>query len=128
MPFRVADQPVTPVRLLRRPEDLRTAAPAWDGLGSRSPLVGGSAWVRAWLEVYGSGYELVVLEAGEAGATGAGLPLVRRRGRPWSLEMLGVRELAEPTDVRVADPAALRGVVQTLASMRTPLTLRRLPA
>lgn len=114
--------------LLTRPADVASSAPSWDRLPGGSTGIGGSAWVRAWLDAYGSDYDLAVAVLGETEAPDAVLPLVRRRRRPWWLEMLGVDELGEPTDARAVRPADLRPLVEVLAGMRTPMLLRRLPA
>lgn len=115
-------------RLLTRASDVGISAPSWDSLATGSTVVGGSAWVRAWLDVYGSDYDVAVAVLGETEAPDAVLPLVRRRDRPWWLRMLGVDELGEPMDARAARPDDFRALVEVLAGLRTPLLLRRLPA
>jgi CelD/BcsL family acetyltransferase involved in cellulose biosynthesis len=105
-----------------------SSAPSWDRLPAGSTVIGGSAWVRAWLEAYGSDYDVAVAVLGETEAPDAVLPLVRRRRRPWLLQMLGVDELGEPMDARAVRPADLRPLVEVLAGLRTPVLLRRLPA
>jgi len=115
------------VQVLTAP-DGDVAARSWDALPSTTAAVGGSAWVRAWLEVYGADSRPLAAVVGPADRPRAVLPLVRRRNRPWTAEVLGVRQLAEPTDVRAADDASLRALVQAVAATRLPLRLKRLPA
>ncbi|SOC47729.1 Acetyltransferase involved in cellulose biosynthesis, CelD/BcsL family [Blastococcus aggregatus] len=120
-------KPGSAVRCLTSVADVRRSTAGWDALPSRSGPVGGSAWVRAWLEVYGSRHTLAVGVAGAPDAPDAVLPLVRRRGRPWTAEMLGVRQLLEPTDARGSDPAALAALVEDVVRRGQPVRLKRLP-
>ena len=109
--------------------DVERLAESWDDVPATSGGIGGSAWTAAWLGVWGDDHMLAVGTYGPAGsAPHAVVPFVRRRGRPWWLETLGVRELAEPTDVRASDPAALRAVVERLMRSGRALRLKRLPA
>jgi hypothetical protein len=55
------------------------------------------------------------------------LPLVRRRARPWRMELLGSRDLHEPMDVLTDDPEAVRPAVADLARTGACLDLRRVP-
>ncbi|WP_448625834.1 GNAT family N-acetyltransferase [Geodermatophilus sp. URMC 64] len=115
-------------RLLTGAEEVLASAPGWDRLPAPTGPVGSSAWVRAWLAVYGGDHRLAVAVSGDAAAPDAVVPLVRSRRRPWFLETLGVREMLEPTDARFADEAALAPVADVLARRRLPLRLKRLPA
>lgn len=117
-----------PASVLRTPAAVERVMASWDAVPGATDPVGGGAWVRAWLDAYGARYHLAVVVAGPPGAPEAVLPLVRHRSRPWFLEMLGVRELAEATDVRAASAEALAAIAGTLLGMRTPLRFRRLPA
>ena len=109
--------------------DAERLAASWDDVPSTSGGIGGSAWTAAWLSVWGDDHTLAVGQYGTAGsAPQAVVPLVRRRRRPWWLETLGVRELAEPTDVRAADHAALKAVVARLLRSGRALRSKRLPA
>ncbi|NUO73180.1 MAG: hypothetical protein HOQ10_10745, partial [Frateuria sp.] len=114
--------------VLRTPAAVERALAHWDPLTSATDPVGGRAWVRAWMEVYGSRYHLAVVVAGPPDAPEAALPLVRRRSRPWFLQTLGVRELGEVTDVRGSSAEALRVIAETVLGLQAPLRLRRLPA
>ncbi len=116
------------VTVLTDADRLTRYIPAWDGLPSSTGPVGGSAWVGAWLEVYGADHRPAVGVIGTDREPLAVVPLVRSRARPWWLTMLGVEELREPTDVRAGDPVHLRAVVQELARRRLPIRLKRLPA
>jgi CelD/BcsL family acetyltransferase involved in cellulose biosynthesis len=116
------------VASLSDPRAVQLHAEAWDALPASTGPVGGSAWVRAWLDVYGADYHLAIGVQGASDAPEAVVPLVRRRARPWWLTMLGVQELLEPTDVRADDPTALRPIVEAVARRRLPIRLKRLPA
>lgn len=84
-------------------------------------------WARAWLDAYGHGYDvhssLLAHRPGEAI-----LPLVRPRRRPWRLELLSARELAEPLDVVAKDTASVESLSCALATAGESLFLRRIPA
>lgn len=84
-------------------------------------------WASAWFEAYGSRYaihsSLLEHRPGEAL-----LPLVTPRRRPWRLELLSARQLAEPMDVLAADTASVESLAHTLAAERANLYLRRIPA
>ena len=119
---------VVTARVLESREDIVQSVQSWQGLDGVTSPVGGSAWVRAWLAVYGADHSSVVVVGGPVESPGAVLPLVRYRRQPWFLQTLGVRELAEATDVMGSDPAALQDVADCLARLGLPLRLRRLPA
>src|SRR5947209_4157680 len=95
------------VRVLREADEIARESIEWDSLPAPSGTMGSSVWVRTWLEVYRADYRPFVVAAGPPGATRAVLPLARWRRRPWFLEVLGVRSLFEPTDIRAADQAAV---------------------
>jgi CelD/BcsL family acetyltransferase involved in cellulose biosynthesis len=116
------------VHVLGEPAEVERWLTAWDRVPATTDPVGGAAWTQAWLDVYGGDHRLAVSVDGQPAAPRAVVPLVRRAGRPWWLETLGVRQLAEPTDVRVAEPAALRAAVEEVARSRRALRLKRLPA
>lgn len=84
-------------------------------------------WASAWLEAYGSAYHVdpTFRDRREGEAL---LPLVRHRRRPWRLELLGARELGEPMDAVASDDASIEALVDTLASRREHLELRRVAA
>ena len=125
----VGGPPAMPtVDVLTEPAQIGRWLPAWDGVPGTTDPVGGAAWTQAWSEVYGEDHALTVGVAGEPASPQAVVPLVRRTGRPWWLETLGVRQLAEPTDVRAGNSAALNAVLREVARSRRALRLKRLPA
>ncbi|SDZ16278.1 Acetyltransferase involved in cellulose biosynthesis, CelD/BcsL family [Geodermatophilus africanus] len=116
------------VQLLTGAADVSRASAAWDALPSTSAAVGGHAWVQAWLEVYGAEHELGVAVAGSVDVPTAVLPLVRNRRSPWTWEMLGVRQVSEPMDVRGYDARGLGLLVEDAVRRGVPLRFKRLPA
>ena len=99
------------VRVVRSLDDLDQLAAAWDALagGAGSPMQQFS-WARACAESYRRrGDKLHVVTVGPAGRPTAIARLIRRRGL-GRLEMLGGRELCQPTDFLYADrPASMAG-------------------
>lgn len=84
--------------------------------------------MRACAATFAREGELYVVVVGEPGQVTAIAPLVRRRGRLESLQVLGVDELHEPTDFLFTEPAALIPLTEALARSRTPLFLQLCPA
>lgn len=112
--------------LFDRPLIESVGGAGWDALAGRTAPIGTTAWVRAWLDVHGADHRVRVLTAEQDDSLCAVLPLVQHRpGSAW--EMLGVRQLHEPTDVLGSDPDAVRRLAEELAGQRVPLRLRRLP-
>jgi len=110
--------PAPPVRTL---PDLEPLAPAWRALGPHAALpTQGWAWVRAAAEHLAPEGSLRVVVEGDAVA-----PLVARGGR---LEMLGVAELSEPSDLLCGSADARAALCRRLARTGRPLFLVRLPA
>jgi CelD/BcsL family acetyltransferase involved in cellulose biosynthesis len=116
------------MHLLTHPADVCASAEGWDALASTSGGVGGQAWAQAWLEVYGADHELAVSVAGPVDAPTAVLPLVRHPRRPWTWEMLGIRQMSESMDVRGDDPPGLGLLLTEMARRGVPLRFKRLPA
>jgi CelD/BcsL family acetyltransferase involved in cellulose biosynthesis len=114
--------------LLSRPANVLRSSSGWDELPASTGVVGGSAWVQAWVDTFGSGHTLGVRVIGLVEQPRAVLPLVRSRRTPWVWEMLGVRQLGEPMDVRGDDEAAVGALVESVQRQHLPLRLRRLPA
>jgi CelD/BcsL family acetyltransferase involved in cellulose biosynthesis len=117
------------LRPITRVEELATFAPWWAAL--RSPLDSPTLdldWLRAWAETYGAEYRLRLVAVAAADRIAAVAPLVRRRGRPGSLELPGERELGEPMDFLAADAQAAAALGEALGRARLPLFLRRVPA
>ncbi|HEU4514602.1 MAG TPA: GNAT family N-acetyltransferase [Nocardioidaceae bacterium] len=84
-------------------------------------------WARAWVDAYGARYDLdsSLLEHKPGEAI---LPLVRPRRRPWRLELLSARELAEPVDVVASDTTSVDSLASALAARGENVFLRRVPA
>jgi hypothetical protein len=114
--------------LLSQPANVLRSSSGWDELPASTGVVGGSAWVQAWVDTFGSGHSLGVRVIGLVEQPRAVLPLVRSRRTPWVWEMLGVRQLGEPMDVRGDDQAAVGALVESVRRRHLPLRLRRLPA
>jgi CelD/BcsL family acetyltransferase involved in cellulose biosynthesis len=85
-------------------------------------------WARACAEVFGECYALQVLTVGPAHRPVAIAPVVQRQGSPPRLEILGVNELHEPTDLCYDDAASLDALAEAMAGLRVPIVLKRLPA
>jgi len=125
---RPADQDLVSVRVLNPGDGTEVDDPAWDQLARATAPIGTRAWVRSWLEVHGSDHDVRLVTASSGGALAAVVPLARRRGTRAAWEMLGVRQLREPTDVLGDDVISLQAVADRLAGDRLPLALHRLPA
>jgi hypothetical protein len=87
-----------------------------------------AAWAQAYAATSGAPERsLHVVVAGTPQPT-AIAPLVKARGWPARLELLGVRELYEPLDFVYATPDALAPLADALVRLGLPLLLERLPA
>jgi CelD/BcsL family acetyltransferase involved in cellulose biosynthesis len=108
--------------------ELELLAPQWDLLAAQTAPVLSSAWARSWADVYGSHYRLRILFV--EGPTGLRcvLPLVRSKRTPWRLELLGLVQLREYSDVLSSDGQAVESVIQAVATWRLPLRLARVPS
>src|SRR3954454_3642056 len=114
--------------LLSQPAKVLRSSSGWDELPASTGVVGGSAWVQAWVVTFGSGHSFGVRVISLVEHPRAVLPLVRSRRTPWVWEMLGVNHLGEPMDVRGDDEAAVGALVESVQRQHLPLRLRRLPA
>jgi CelD/BcsL family acetyltransferase involved in cellulose biosynthesis len=116
-------------RLIESPEDLDDLAPAWEALAApaSSPMQR-HAWTRAFVEAYGSEYELKVLAVGSAGEVEAIAPLVSRRDRITRLELAAVDALGEPGDFVYRDAGALDRLAAAVADLSLPMLLGRVVA
>ena len=83
-------------------------------------------WAEACASILTEKGELRVVVVEEGQDLVAVAPLVRRHGSPC-LEMLGVAEIGEPTDVLYANHDALRALADALADLSVPLLLKRFP-
>src|SRR5438128_4117997 len=111
--------------------DLAQLADSWDRLaaGSGSPLHH-YAWVSACAETFAATTELQVVVVGTPQRPVAMAPLIMRRSRFPRLELLGARELHEPTDLVYKNPAEVtaQALAGALAQLDLPLFLERVPA
>lgn len=111
---------------------LTQMAPAWEALSAQaghaaSPMQS-HAWARACAAAFNTADKLRVIATGDKAAPSAIAPLVEHGGWLKHLEMLGVAELYEPTDLLYANAPALETLAAQLATLGTPLRLGRLPA
>jgi CelD/BcsL family acetyltransferase involved in cellulose biosynthesis len=115
-------------KLLTSRESLAAALPDWDG----SPL-GANAltpmqtkpWIQACAETFSHGGELRVVVLEDDRGIAAIAPFVRREAFPAVNELLGLRELSEPSDLIYRDEAALKSLIEVISRDRTPLDLER---
>ena len=124
----VLDRTGAGVRIARTLPDLEGLADAWTALAGRSaPPMQGHDWAVACAGNFvRRGDRLHVVTVGPEDRPTAIAPLVRRRsGR---LELLGGRELYEPTDFLAADRPALDALAASLARLGRPIGLHRLDA
>jgi CelD/BcsL family acetyltransferase involved in cellulose biosynthesis len=123
-------EPLPPsVRIVRSAGELDELAATWDGLlaeGAGFPMLS-HAWMRACTAAFaGHGQlEVTVVENGHGAAVA---PLIIRRGAIPRLELLGVEETGEPSDLMAGDPSALALLAEALVRTRRPLFLKRIPA
>jgi CelD/BcsL family acetyltransferase involved in cellulose biosynthesis len=99
--------------------------PGWEALAARSALLPtqDGPYSAAAAEAFDGEHEVVVL--GDVAAPDAIAPLTRA-GR--QLELLGLAELHEPTDLLASSPEALEALLAELLRGRRPLALARIPA
>jgi CelD/BcsL family acetyltransferase involved in cellulose biosynthesis len=104
-------------------------APVWGTLAEASGMPTlQHAWARAAAEtLLGPGDRLCVLAVSAPGGS-AIAPLVRRRGWPGRVEILGMGELYEPADFIHSSGPALDLVAGALLNLQVPFFLARIPA
>jgi CelD/BcsL family acetyltransferase involved in cellulose biosynthesis len=117
------------LRLIETPDELNELGPAWEAIAaeSGSPMQR-HAWSSAFVQAFGVEYELKVLVAGTGSEAEAIAPLVTRREGLPRLELMGVKELAEPADFVYNDPHALERLARGVAELSIPMLLRRVVA
>lgn len=119
--------PYSAITVLRTVSELTDS---WDNLASTS----GSpthhfAWISACEATFGDSSCLRIVLVGDRDQPRAIAPLViRARGGLSRLEMLGLRELQEPTDFIFQNPAHVGPLAESLLRMGVPLHLDRIPA
>ena len=124
-----ADTPV--VRRLTRPETLAAELPEWTqltlGAWAITPMQT-RPWVVACAESFVRDDKLNVILIEDADGLAAMAPLVRRTSFPAINELLGVRELSEPSDFIFRDENALAALMDVLSRESTPLLVHRMPS
>jgi CelD/BcsL family acetyltransferase involved in cellulose biosynthesis len=118
----------TVAEIVRTLDGLDELAASWDVLGGNagSPTLSHD-WTRECAAAFAGAGALRVLVVGAPHAR-AVAPLVRRDDTVSRLELLGVEELAEPSDLLAADPAALAQLAEELVQTGEPIHLKRVPA
>lgn len=114
-------------RLITKLDDLNALGAAWGRLepSAVSPMQQ-FIWAQACASALTREGELRVVVVEEGGDIVAIAPLVHPHGKAC-LEMLGVAELGEPTDVLCANGDALRTLAAAVADLGVPLILKRVP-
>lgn len=113
--------------ILRNKDDLDSLKSSWTRLENHAALpMQHFIWAQACARVHTQEGELRILVLEENGEVVAIAPLVHRQGSP-RLEILGVAQHSEPTDVIFARPEALVSLANALVDLGMPLLLRRLP-
>jgi CelD/BcsL family acetyltransferase involved in cellulose biosynthesis len=106
---------------------LDALAPGWATLQSHLDSPAQSlAWTRACADAFAGEDRLAVVGVGPRDAPRALAPLVYRPGTPGCIELLGVRQTYEPSDLLYASEEGLHELVAALVQSGTPLLLRRL--
>lgn len=119
------------VKRFTTPESLAAELPDWDS----SPL-GASAltpmqtkiWIQACAETLSRGGNISVVVVEDSQGIAAIAPLVSRSVTPTVSELLGVRELGEPSDFIYRDDAALAFLIAAISRDCTLLDFQRMPA
>jgi CelD/BcsL family acetyltransferase involved in cellulose biosynthesis len=116
-------------RLIQSAEDLDDLTPSWEALAAPtgSPMQR-HAWARAFVEAYGTEYELKILAMGSGAEVEAIAPLVTRRDGLTRLELAGVDALGEPGDFVYRDAGALDRLAAAVADLSLPMLLGRIGA
>jgi CelD/BcsL family acetyltransferase involved in cellulose biosynthesis len=84
-------------------------------------------WVVACAETFAQHATLNVITIEDASGITAVAPMIRRRAFPPISELLGVRELSEPSDLVFRDAQALAAIIDELARDSAPILLERVP-
>jgi len=120
--------PVT-VRVARSVDDLDELSAAWNAFGRRvrQPMLS-HAWVRACAAAFAGPGQLAVTVVDTPDDAVAMAPLVVRGEAIPQLELLGVDEIGEPSDLIAASPSALGWLADALVRTGRPLHLKRILA
>src|ERR1039457_6700338 len=115
------------VRILEKIDGLAAMEKTWTDLETSAWLpMQQFIWAEACAQVHTQEGELRILVLEEGEDIVAIAPLVHRKGSSH-LEILGVPQLSEPTDVVFARSDVLASLASALVALKMPLLLRRLP-
>jgi len=115
-------------RVLRTLRELDELAAPWNAIGEEIGMPTMShAWVRACAAAFVDPDKLAVTVVRTPDAV-AMAPLVKRDDGVSRLELLGVDEIGDPSDLVTTNPSALARLAETLAHIGRPLHLMRIPA
>jgi CelD/BcsL family acetyltransferase involved in cellulose biosynthesis len=113
-----------PVVLVGDVQALSPLEQGWERLrGPFASPMQSFAWARACVESFHRDHSLSLVVLGEPERPLALAPLVRRGRAP--LELIGVRELSEPTGFLYSEPEALEVLARALVRLDAPLRLGR---
>ena len=114
-------------RVVRSVEALDELAGVWDACGADSgqPMLS-HAWMRACATAFAGAAPLEVIVVGSPASAIA--PLVRRGDAVSRIELLGVDETGEPSDLLARSPSALADLAEALARTGRSVHLKRIPA
>lgn len=111
-------------------ERLSDELPRWDaatlGPFGFTPMQS-RAWIIACAETFRAGADLRISVVEDGRGVIAVAPLVTRPGFPGTVELLGVRELSEPTDFVYRDLQALTLMLRLVGRGSRPVILNRVP-
>lgn len=115
-------------RIARTLRELDELAAPWHLMGEEAELPTVShAWVRSCAAAFVDDGKLAVTVVRTPDAV-AMAPLVRRDDGVSRLELLGVDEIGDPSDLLATGPSALAGLAEALVQTGRPLHLMRIPA
>ena len=108
--------------------ELDELAAPWNTIGEEAGLPTVShAWVQACAAAFVDADRLAVMVV-RTGDAVAMAPLVKRDDGVSRLELLGVEEIGDPSDLLATGPSALQRLAETLVLTGRPLHLMRIPA
>ena len=126
-----SDEPPLPspasrrITIVKDATELAEVTPGWERLEPKASTPMQTAlWSRAAADALYRPGRLKVVVLGDLAEPRAIVPLVRRGVRA---ELIGALELGEPADLLFSDEQALAETAKTLADLKLPVMLRRLP-
>jgi hypothetical protein len=124
----VPEAPQPHPRIARTLRELDELAAPWNLMGEEAGLPTMShAWVRSCAAAFVDDGKLAVTVVRTPDAV-AMAPLVTRDDGVSRLELLGVDEIGDPSDLLATGPSALAGLAEALVQTGRPLHLMRIPA